>query len=637
MVSARDEQTDGRRARRKRSSGGVEPAAAAEPDQRDDRSTPEESAAESPPEKSADGVRPTTFQGLHVRGRDAARRIRSVAEECDSDEVRRRLRSLARLVERRPGNVEGIKRIETAVVECLETAAGVANARDRWLLDEAVTWAVAWLARSRRTGGSAGLLLERLADETQTGKSRLKVGDTLPARFLLVLARLFADVAICREGGAAAVAALEQEISSLAMPSGTVGLSGSAAMLERINLWAACRELARSLDPAGGVPWSDACERSWAAALGTGLRLLGRRGRVLTGTGRRPSTASSGILAAARSRQEAAGAPADRPLGWWKSVRRTARMIQRGRRSWPEGKLLAANFHDATGGLSILRGAWGRARDPVPGLRVLLDHRAGDPWLEVAVGDRLLVEGPWRWEVVVDGRPRPLAGAWTVSCWETGRRASFIEISASLGDGIRLERHLALLPRDGIVLAADTVVARGPVGDPANRHLGNGASHGDGIHYRGIVPLAEGLEAREVADTRELSVGDATTRGLALPLALNEWQGAGRGRFSANADGLELQQEGFGRVYAPVWLDCDPTRAGGSLTWRQLTVADTRRILPAHQAVGFRIQAGPRQWLVYRALDEARNRTLLGCNVSSEFLLGRVRRSGTVRRLLELE
>jgi hypothetical protein len=33
----------------------------------------------------------------------------------------------------------------------------------------------------------------------------------------------------------------------------------------------------------------------------------------------------------------------------------------------------------------------------------------------------------------------------------------------------------------------------------------------------------------------------------------------------------------------------------------------------------------------------ARNRTLLGCNVSCEFLLGRLKRSGEVARTLEIQ
>jgi hypothetical protein len=124
---------------------------------------------------------------------------------------------------------------------------------------------------------------------------------------------------------------------------------------------------------------------------------------------------------------------------------------------------------------------------------------------------------------------------------------------------------------------------------------------------------------------------------MALPLGLPEWRTAGAGRLEAASGGLVLSQQGGGRLYAPLWLDFDAGRIGGPLTWRQLTVADTRLILPPHQAVGYRVQAGLEQWLVYRSLDTPRNRTLLGCNVSCEFLVGRVKNSGEVARTLEIQ
>ena len=87
-----------------------------------------------------------------------------------------------------------------------------------------------------------------------------------------------------------------------------------------------------------------------------------------------------------------------------------------------------------------------------------------------------------------------------------------------------------------------------------------------------------------------------------------------------------------GRRYAMrVWIDRE------ALAARQLTVADTRQNLPRHQAAGFRVQAGLEQWLLYRALDEPRNRTVLGCNLSCEFLLGRIRPDGSVGRTLEIQ
>ena len=71
-------------------------------------------------------------------------------------------------------------------------------------------------------------------------------------------------------------------------------------------------------------------------------------------------------------------------------------------------------------------------------------------------------------------------------------------------------------------------------------------------------------------------------------------------------------------------------------TWRQLTVADTRERLTSDQAVGDRIQAGLDQWLVYRSLDEPRNRTLLGCNLSCEFFAGRFGTDGEAVRSMEV-
>ena len=81
----------------------------------------------------------------------------------------------------------------------------------------------------------------------------------------------------------------------------------------------------------------------------------------------------------------------------------------------------------------------------------------------------------------------------------------------------------------------------------------------------------------------------------------------------------------------------DPARQGRPLTWRQLTVADTRQNLPPHQAVGFRVQEGLEQWLVYRTLDAARNRTVIGCNLSCGFMLGRIERTGMVDRTIEIQ
>ena len=273
--------------------------------------------------------------------------------------------------------------------------------------------------------------------------------------------------------------------------------------------------------------------------------------------------------------------------------------------------------HDAAAGVAIMRTGWDRRS-----VRVMLDYRHPVPRLEIAVGDRLLVDGPWQCEVWADGRAVEPEAGWSVSCWESDRKATFLEITAPLGGGRQIERQVVVLPRDRVVLLADAVTSSAA---PAT------------LRYRGSLALAASLDSQSAPETRDVVVSDTRPRMLALPLALPEWTSGGGGEFRAESGTLVLEQQASHRLYAPLWFDCDPRRIGRPLTWRQLTVADSRVILPRHQAAGFRIQEGLDQWLVYRALDAARNRTLLGCNVSCEFLVGRVRKSGEVSRTLEIQ
>lgn len=91
------------------------------------------------------------------------------------------------------------------------------------------------------------------------------------------------------------------------------------------------------------------------------------------------------------------------------------------------------------------------------------------------------------------------------------------------------------------------------------------------------------------------------------------------------------------RLFTPLWFDLDPRRAGRPLTWRRLTVAESREAQPADAAVGFRVAVGKRQWLVYRSLAAAANRTVLGHNLSTETLVARFHKDGRVEKLVEVE
>jgi len=555
-----------------------------------------------------------------VGARDAAGRIRAAADTSELLDTRQRLRQLARQVARGGRDVQRMTFIEAAIGECLDEAAGMVSPRDRWLIHDACTWALAWMARTRRAGGSAGSLLERLVRAARVGEEACRGRDTLPARFVLTLARLFADIEACRCLEPAATAALEEEVARLVSAGGTVGLSGSAAVIDRVVRWTGVRDVGCVT---GGLPWNEQTESLWAAAATSALRLLGRDGRIITGPGLLPGCFSAVLLAAA----------ADGPLQ--KPARRTAcRLAGRGRE--PDTRLLCRDLHDAAACSATIRTGWSR-RD----VRVLVEYREAIPRLEIAVGDRLLVDGDWGWQASLGGRTLDAEGPWVASCWESDAKASFLEIVAPLAGGMQLERQVIVLPDDRIVMLADALVPRTGgqrIHAVFNGDAAAGSLDSDALAYRGSLALAPGLETEAAGETREILAFDTAMRFMALPLALPEWRTPGRGSLTATTAGtLMLEQFGGRRLYAPLWLDFEPRRIGRPLTWRQLTVADTRQILPAHQAAGFRVQAGLAQWLVYRALDAARNRTLLGCNVSAEFLVGRIKRSGEVSRRLQIQ
>jgi hypothetical protein len=539
-----------------------------------------------------------------VPAKAAARRIDRLATVAETIECRDRLQGLAARVRSGCGDSQRMGFCEAAIGDCLDEAGRTSSPAERWMSCEAATWAVAWLARSRRAGGSAGRLLERLVGQARAAQPLLARGDTLPATFVLALARLFRDVEACRCLEDSATAALAAEVDRLVTACGVVNVGDSRGMVDRVVRWTLAREIAAET---GAAPWGRPTERRWQAAATTAVRLLGGGGRMLSGAGRLPEWFTDPLLEAV----EALGGRRARTVG---RLRRNKRDDSR-----CPGEL-DRDVHDPAAAVAILRSGWGR-----DGLRVLVDYRHSVPRLEIAVADRLLVDGPWQWEAWADGRSLEAEGAWTVSCWESDRKATFLEITAPLAGGLQLERQVVLLSRERVLLVADAITS-GAGAAPSN------------VRYRGVLPLAVSLDAVPAAETSEVVLSDTHVRAMALPLAVPEWRTAARGGLEAGDGGLVLTQEArTARIYAPLWLDFDPDRIGKPLTWRQLTVAETRQNVPMSTAVGFRVQAGDEQWLLYRSLEAPRNRTLLGCNVSCEFLLGRIRKSGEVARTLEIQ
>lgn len=159
------------------------------------------------------------------------------------------------------------------------------------------------------------------------------------------------------------------------------------------------------------------------------------------------------------------------------------------------------------------------------------------------------------------------------------------------------------------------------------------------IAYRGSLPLGHGVAFDAAEETHEGLLVAGRHLVPVLPLALPEWR-TGRPIGSLAADGgvLELNQSTEGSaMFAPLFLDLRQNRITRPTTWRQLTIAQDREIVPADIAAGFRVAIGKKQWLIYRSLARRANRTLLGHNLSTEMLAGRFTRKGEVEPLLEIE
>ena len=54
-------------------------------------------------------------------------------------------------------------------------------------------------------------------------------------------------------------------------------------------------------------------------------------------------------------------------------------------------------------------------------------------------------------------------------------------------------------------------------------------------------------------------------------------------------------------------------------------------------AVGYRIQSGDEQWLVYRSLAPVANRSVMGHNTYGSFVCGRIKPNGDVKDILTME
>ncbi|MBM4059005.1 MAG: hypothetical protein FJ275_12370, partial [Planctomycetes bacterium] len=424
-----------------------------------------------------------------VTRRKTERRLAALAAAVSRDDGRKWLRRLAVAIGD-PGR-HG-RRLEACLAKCVahaEASTGI----DRWLMTEGVAWGIAVATRLRRSHDPREYPLHAAFEEA-VGPARdaLAGGDAGAARCLLVAGTLLADVDAVRRLGDQARAAIEADIARSTGDDGALlaghGPSGSARVA-RVASWADTRA---AVDACGGqAAWNRATETRFRSACRTALALLGPQARCPGPDGRTGPALESLVAAVA---------------GQGRRARATVHRIQRGTKAGEErqaGRLLPRELPLADGCQAVIRSGWG-ADD----LRVFVDWQRETPWLEVAVGRRLLVSGPWPLDVAIDGVAVAADGPWRFSSCAPCRHGTFLEIARSLAGGGELQRQVVVLAADRVVLFGDAVILPGAEG---------------ALTAESRLSIAPTFSAAGNDETRERLLADGKPRAALLPLALPEW------------------------------------------------------------------------------------------------------------------
>jgi hypothetical protein len=271
-------------------------------------------------------------------------------------------------------------------------------------------------------------------------------------------------------------------------------------------------------------------------------------------------------------------------------------------------------------GITVMAGGWSQ-KDT----RLATAYVAAQMTIELSVAGEKLLSGLCDFETQCNGKPVHPTGDWEQLCWERGKRFNLLELGRPLSDGLRLERQILLACDDNLLYVADAVISREKAGRTI-RHSMN-------------LPLAHDIRWQPEAETRDGMLVGKKIRAAVLPLALGEWRSDPRsGTLDVKGGRLVLTQETTGAALCcPIAIDLDQKRATKPRTWRQLTVGENLEIVARDVAVGYRAQSGDDQWLIYRSLAPAGNRTVLGQNFAGEFSAGRFLSSGKFKQWIEIE
>lgn len=286
-----------------------------------------------------------------------------------------------------------------------------------------------------------------------------------------------------------------------------------------------------------------------------------------------------------------------------------------GRLVW-EISLPEAVHHCDQSKLAVLMPEWDVRRG-----RVHLDYSDKNFRIEMLAGKSVAISGDWETSIEVDGSELQPQSDWVSTCEYTDDDVHYLEFEQLWAGRVVLQRQVLVVRDDRCVLLADSVLPQ----DAAQRDPKVADANLPEIRYSSRMPIPASMTATGEEETREVVFADKRTQAMMIPLSANEWR---VGQTSATLrvtgdDHVLLTANGKGALYAPLWMDTQRRRFKRKRTWRQLTVADELRIAAKNEAVGYRVQAGSEQWLLYRSLGQSRCRTVMGKHLVADFYAAR--------------
>ncbi|GIW92096.1 MAG: hypothetical protein KatS3mg110_0137 [Pirellulaceae bacterium] len=494
--------------------------------------------------------------------------------------------------------------------EWLKTPTGPSAA---WWL-EAIFWVIWMRLWPRNARDIQRTLLARIIDHLppeQITPERLTGADQWGAilrhELLLTLVVLLGEcMREADEQARRAVEFLNRSVAASLDEEGSVRHENRSWILPALASWIRCSRLCRGH---GVALWTPESHESLSRCFAQALRWAGPDGSLLLDT-QKLARWSSRFL---RSGWKACGKPdaLARPVAALCPARRKKR--KGARRADPTASWIAEQA-----GVTLLRRGWS-LDSPV----LACSHQPG--WMaELWTRCQCWLAGPVTTLVQMDDNTYPIQGPAELVCEFIDKRMRYAEWQVRLQNGWIVQRQLALAPEDGFFLWADAVIGNQP----------------RKWQYELRWPLAPQIGWQSGRETHEGWLADRSGRKLlVLPLAFPEWRmGFRSGALRVEQGELVATLSGTGRAFfVPLFFDVQLRPADTPLTWRHLTVGCQMRRVAADEAVGYRVQLGKKQWVVYRSLHNTQPRTLLGQHWSAEFAIGRLRRRGDCRILIEVE